>query len=797
MATSKKTIVASPKKRVVVKRATKISKEPITPRKATRKKAAKKPVEEVKEVDSETVIAPPLKVKKVAKEEVQLPTNVSLRTKSKVEAIADIIDHLEQPFFVIAYVSAACFVAVGLSLIASSHFKNADFQLAELITTSTTSISGTDTSDPNLTGSTDGGINTITETVTLAPTFELLEPLPSVIDNDLRVLVNVARASQVQVKAYSKSSTKAYDLPAERASNTSWRFTVPAKTLPAGEYIVRLQATSETGSGVYSFTVGSFVRPEVQTTSTTNTTNTTGTSNTSTTNTSGTTEPDTTTTTEQNTDTNNVDTQTEESVPSTTEPITTIISEVTEKFEVIPPSSPLTDFEAIRILAPEGYSKIEVYVRPVRSTQQIFVGSAFKNDNRWSLAFNTNNVPNGSYLMHAVATYQTQRIYSKAVAISIYNEIVMVKTEEPKEVQDDEPTIVTTEKISTTSTKIERNFYTYEENSPFVPLGEETEEAEEETSTLLEEEKEDINELLKNYAIATQADSKLLEHTLNQDFDAVREEIIRKVLEEGNSEMAEQIDNALKARFDELKKRVDSFEELRSSRTNSDIEVDFDKDGISDFDEEEVYGTDPLNPDTDNDGFLDGVEVVRGFDPKDSRSEAVVEFELPQTTVGLARTDILEVHEVRPLIENDESLEKPKVQTEITGKGLPNSFITLYIFSTPTIVTIKTDADGSFTYTFDKELEDGEHEVYVAFTDNTGSIMAHSEPFRFVKEAEAFTPVGAAENDLVTAPSLIENSRAEQTNTVIGLGILAFGIILLMLGMSIRPKKADIEQASV
>ncbi len=40
--------------------------------------------------------------------------------------------------------------------------------------------------------------------------------------------------------------------------------------------------------------------------------------------------------------------------------------------------------------------------------------------------------------------------------------------------------------------------------------------------------------------------------------------------------------------------------------------------------------------------------------------------------------------------------------------------ITLYIFSTPTIVTIKTEADGSWNYRFDKELEDGELFVNLA-----------------------------------------------------------------------------------
>ena len=41
---------------------------------------------------------------------------------------------------------------------------------------------------------------------------------------------------------------------------------------------------------------------------------------------------------------------------------------------------------------------------------------------------------------------------------------------------------------------------------------------------------------------------------------------------------------------------------------------DFDQDGLTD-EMEEFYGTDPNNPDTDGDGFSDGNEVSRGYDP--------------------------------------------------------------------------------------------------------------------------------------------------------------------------------------
>ncbi len=45
--------------------------------------------------------------------------------------------------------------------------------------------------------------------------------------------------------------------------------------------------------------------------------------------------------------------------------------------------------------------------------------------------------------------------------------------------------------------------------------------------------------------------------------------------------------------------------------------IDTDKDGLSDTDEINVYKTDPQNPDTDGDGFSDGIEVAQGFSPTD------------------------------------------------------------------------------------------------------------------------------------------------------------------------------------
>ncbi|KKW06701.1 MAG: OmpA domain-containing protein [Candidatus Moranbacteria bacterium GW2011_GWE1_49_15] len=172
---------------------------------------------------------------------------------------------------------------------------------------------------------------------------------------------------------------------------------------------------------------------------------------------------------------------------------------------------------------------------------------------------------------------------------------------------------------------------------------------------------------------------------------------------------------------------------------------DTDKDGLSDS-EELARGTDPKNPDTDRDGFLDGDEIKNGFNPlKYSPGDGSdrIFFENPK-----------EVGEIR----GEYSVEKVEVvkkdtgekRLSLSGKGLPNSFVTIYLYSEPIVVTVKTDAQGNWVYELDKDFEEGEHEAYVAVTDNTGKITGKSEPIRFVKTAEAATIIPNAQAQEIT-----------------------------------------------
>lgn len=60
----------------------------------------------------------------------------------------------------------------------------------------------------------------------------------------------------------------------------------------------------------------------------------------------------------------------------------------------------------------------------------------------------------------------------------------------------------------------------------------------------------------------------------------------------------------------------DSLTDLEEQALGTNINlIDSDFDGLSDYEEVKIYNTDPLNPDTDGDGFNDGDEVKNGYNP--------------------------------------------------------------------------------------------------------------------------------------------------------------------------------------
>ena len=156
---------------------------------------------------------------------------------------------------------------------------------------------------------------------------------------------------------------------------------------------------------------------------------------------------------------------------------------------------------------------------------------------------------------------------------------------------------------------------------------------------------------------------------------------------------------------------------------------DTDGDGLLDGREIEI-GTDLLNPNTDGDGLLDGDEVANGRDPLVPEKFAV-EAQTDPSAVPPAKADVYKVEKVKSVkTEGGSSL------IEISGRALPLSYVKIFIYSQPVIVAVKTDAQGRWTYTLDKPLDDGNHTVYATLINSQGRFAARSEVYIFKKTGD-------------------------------------------------------------
>ena len=232
--------------------------------------------------------------------------------------------------------------------------------------------------------------------------------------------------------------------------------------------------------------------------------------------------------------------------------------------------------------------------------------------------------------------------------------------------------------------------------------------------------------------------------------------------------------------LEKLETSIIGAENNKIKRTKT-LLKDSDQDGISDA-EEIRLNTNPLNPDSDNDGFLDGVEYVNGFNPLDPSPAKKIVYQDPRKAKP-KKSDIYIIEQVKT-----ESLPYGQIGLKIKGKGLPNSFVTLYIFSEPIVMVVKTDEKGNWEYILDKQIADGQHIVYAAVTNNTGEIEAKSEPFVFTKSGNKvfriFESVHLAE---ISSP--IYALEKGYTILIAAIVILNIMLALLLIGVLAKRKK--------
>ena len=202
---------------------------------------------------------------------------------------------------------------------------------------------------------------------------------------------------------------------------------------------------------------------------------------------------------------------------------------------------------------------------------------------------------------------------------------------------------------------------------------------------------------------------------------------------------------------------------------------------MSDIEEIRI-GTNPFNPDSDNDGYLDGVEVKNGFDPLSSAVQDKISYQLPDKSKA-PTVDRLKVKKVEEITDSNGNK-----KLRIEGKGLPNAFVVIYLYSQPVVLITKTDDNGNFLYVLNKPLENGVHRVYVAITDNRGKIIEKSSSFNFLK-----TPVAVAAILPQNLPGEVISPAASMGKYyffgIAGLVVVALLIAVYIIGFVGKKKK--------
>ena len=241
--------------------------------------------------------------------------------------------------------------------------------------------------------------------------------------------------------------------------------------------------------------------------------------------------------------------------------------------------------------------------------------------------------------------------------------------------------------------------------------------------------------------------------------------------------------------------QIEQDKQTLVKRKGLDLYLDDDHDGVSNFDEIYIYHTDPEKYSTEG-GLSDGEKILLGINPlatstvvisatstPNSATTTVVEAPKIQYESPTISTNVLPQTLVVSKVEVTEKafVGKTEVAKKIafSGKALPNSFVTLYIYSTPIIVTVKTDYDGNWTYKLDKELENGHHLMYVAMVNNSGKVIARSNPIPFVKQAAAVE----LDSGTVTAQAPQGFFRTYFIQLSIGVLVIALLIMLAILGI--------------
>ena len=650
----------------------------------------------------------------------------------------------QQQIEIISYsgmrVMAAVLICFGVGLLISS-VTSASWskQLASTLSLSTDYTVSSSTSFD----SSGSGSNTTSTISPIESSVSFVSSVPDKVSTNFDVAIMPIAVTELKLTVNGLSLDKTILLQPVHTQSSGVIFSVPVSQLPVGKYELRAFGYRSDGTKLYvagpRFEVISTTLNETTIATTTTTTSGSG---------SG----------DSIASTANIGTSTE--VDSTQVEIQDVVTEpeikdltlepvyVSPNVKVILPiQNSYRNFVPIQISTSVRAQEISVYVRSSLKTQMQFIGKArYYDTGQWLLMVDTNQILNGEYRLFAIAKLNDVDIESDPQRFVVYNSTVTTDSSIKN-------TTVTSESKpeSIKSEAVKLNIINPVPEPVILP-----DELKVLVPRVLKEFERPINVRLREYSEAVRSTSEL-----SLDGAKKAENDIMAILLE---------DSRLSSVSPETKQRLQR-EVVRQVKNAGRVEQllarkDATKQKYEDF----IHD-------------LSEATVI----PEDT----MVDVSSPRE-FGLVREDILKIESVSPIVAMDTVSTSTTIYTEIRGRALPNSLVTLYIYSSPVMVTVQTDADGTFVYVYEKDLSDGNHEVYVALTTTAGAVAAKSEGFQFVREAEAFGTPDVESGDILEPVTTATPLTSNPYFIVLSFSILVFGLVLLFLGLKAGKKPEEI-----
>ena len=426
----------------------------------------------------------------------------------------------------------------------------------------------------------------------------------------------------------------------------------------------------------------------------------------------------------------------------------------------------------IKILPTFVFEKVELYLKSKGEGETFFLGQATKADEAWFYWLDNTIIPNGSYSLIIIGF--DGGIPSGEAAFTFTNQVKPVLTSDIDlaEVESKVDTLLSDALDTDELTTLRSSYVT-----SYVKVNET-----DQLKVNLKDYLPRFDRLFTNYAGAVAGG--------NEAIIILADEQIEKYLD--SVVVDENTDQVLSFELNSFLVNVRNFVRVKEAEllkvSGGFSAIDSDKDGFTDYDEVVLYATDPILADTDNDGIIDSVETILGYNPTDEKLEVVSRI-ADQGLGVVINGDLLSISAIQPLYLYTDKDSTPKVLTSVSGRGVPNSFSRLYLGDLPESVIVKIGPDGTFTQTIDKEFVKIEGRIVLALTDNSGRIVLRGQPLQVDKvltSRELF-------NSTALDAAVVKSVKEFTTSNVIGaLGVVSFGLILLLLGKALVPRRESI-----